>query len=423
MRTHVDWVGLTSGLASGGHMNVRRNQKTTVARATAVVALSVAAVLVAGCQSGQGTAAPFEATADPMTPVAAVSVDRSARITIAPGDNTVGVPLDAVVAVTADGGTLTDVKVSASDGSRVTGGYGARRTVWESDDPLAPHARYRVEATAVNAEGRSRTDVQTFKAISPKRVLGASIVPDEGSRVGVGQPIVVKFTEEVKDKAAVERRLHVQTSRPVDGAWRWFGDREIHYRPRTYWPAFTKVKVRADLRGVRSGAGTWGIANKVRTFAITESVVTKVDLTDHQARVYIGGEHARTIPVTGGKPGWRTRQGIKVVLQKRENLLFRNEAIGEPQFYRLRSRWGLRVTWSGEFIHSADWSRGSQGAANTSHGCVGMSTWDSGWLWRVSHVGDPVEVRSPGGDRMEPTNGYGDWNFSWREWREGSALG
>jgi hypothetical protein len=50
-----------------------------------------------------------------------------------------------------------------------------------------------------------------------------------------------------------------------------------------------------------------------------------------------------------------------------------------------------------------------------------MSTADAGWLYSLTKRGDVVDVS--GSDRgMEPTNGYGDWNVSWRDYREGSAL-
>ncbi len=38
----------------------------------------------------------------------------------------------------------------------------------------------------------------------------------------------------------------------------------------------------------------------------------------------------------------------------------------------------MRLTYSGEFIHAAPWSVGSQGSANVSHGCTGMSTANAG---------------------------------------------
>ncbi|CAM5731248.1 hypothetical protein SHIRM173S_04610 [Streptomyces hirsutus] len=73
-----------------------------------------------------------------------------------------------------------------------------------------------------------------------------------------------------------------------------------------------------------------------------------------------------------------------------------------------------RVTWSGEYVHAAPWSVGSQGYDNVSHGCVGMSTGDAEWFFDTFHQGDLVEVVNSGGATMEPFgNGFGDWNLTW----------
>ena len=56
-----------------------------------------------------------------------------------------------------------------------------------------------------------------------------------------------------------------------------------------------------------------------------------------------------------------------------------------------------------------------------SHGCTGMSTSNAAWLYNISKRGDVVEYT--GTDRpMTLTNGYGDWNDSFANWRTGSAL-
>ena len=81
----------------------------------------------------------------------------------------------------------------------------------------------------------------------------------------------------------------------------------------------------------------------------------------------------------------------------------------------------MRLTYSGEFIHAAPWSVGSQGSANVSHGCTGLSTADAGWLYAMTRRGDVVEYT--GTDRwMTLTNGYGDWNASYADYKAGSAL-
>ena len=80
------------------------------------------------------------------------------------------------------------------------------------------------------------------------------------------------------------------------------------------------------------------------------------------------------------------------------------------------------LTRSGEFIHAAPWSVGSQGSANVSHGCTGMSTDQAAWLYAMTRRGDVVEYT--GTDRpMTLDNGFGDWNATWRDYRAGSALG
>ena len=94
----------------------------------------------------------------------------------------------------------------------------------------------------------------------------------------------------------------------------------------------------------------------------------------------------------------------------------------DPEAYDIDDvQWAMRLTYSGEFIHAAPWSVGSQGRANVSHGCTGLSTADAGWLYAMTRRGDVVEYT--GTDRwMTLTNGYGDWNASYADYKAGSAL-
>ena len=93
----------------------------------------------------------------------------------------------------------------------------------------------------------------------------------------------------------------------------------------------------------------------------------------------------------------------------------------DPEYYRVEVEYAMRLTYSGEFIHAAPWSVESQGRANVSHGCTGMSTENAAWLFDITKRGDVVEVT--GSERqMTLYNGYGDWNASFEEYAEGSAL-
>jgi lipoprotein-anchoring transpeptidase ErfK/SrfK len=93
-----------------------------------------------------------------------------------------------------------------------------------------------------------------------------------------------------------------------------------------------------------------------------------------------------------------------------------------PDGYALKGvEYAMRVTYSGEFVHAAPWSVAYQGNSNVSHGCTGMSTENAGWLYNMSRRGDVVEYT--GTDKqMTLTNGYGDWNESFTDYRQGSAL-
>ena len=93
-----------------------------------------------------------------------------------------------------------------------------------------------------------------------------------------------------------------------------------------------------------------------------------------------------------------------------------------PEAYDIDDvQWAMRLTNSGEFIHAAPWSVGSQGYANVSHGCTGMSTANAAWLYAMTKRGDVVEYT--GTDRwMTVENGYGDWNEDFAAYKGGSAL-
>lgn len=156
-------------------------------------------------------------------------------------------------------------------------------------------------------------------------------------------------------------------------------------------------------------------------------MIAVTDAAAHQLTVYKNGEEIKQIPVTTGKPGFETRNGVKVVLAKERFVRMRSTTVGiaegSSESYDLDVHFATRVTWSGEYVHAAPWSVGSQGYANVSHGCVGMSTANAEWFFDTFRPGDLVEVVNSEGDTMEPFgNGFGDWNVTWDKWREGSAL-
>ncbi|GAA3088162.1 Ig-like domain-containing protein [Kribbella aluminosa] len=343
-----------------------------------------------------------------------------------PAKGATSVQPDKPVTVTSTGGKLTAITLKDDNGDKVTGNFNADKTQWTSADLLMPGATYTLSGSAEGTDGATVPVSSSFKTLKANRTLKSAIAPLNNDTVGVGYPVQIYWTNPVKDRAAVEKRLSVKTSVPVDGTWHWVNSTQVNYRPKNYWPVGTKVTVKVDLQGVNAGNNTWGVSNRTVDFTIGKSVVSHVDVKKHVMTVTINGKLARTIPITAGKDGFTTRSGVKLIMEKFTTKRMDAATVGikpgDPNYYNIPDvKWAQRVTSSGEFIHGAPWSAGSQGSANVSHGCVGMSLNDAQWYFGQTLVGDPVTVTGTS-RTMEPGNGWTDWNTTWAAYKSGSAL-
>jgi lipoprotein-anchoring transpeptidase ErfK/SrfK len=339
--------------------------------------------------------------------------------------NPASVPIDAPLTVSADGGDLSDVRVTSAVGpvdGRVQAG------TWTSTSLLEPGTDYRITASATRSDGEAVERTRAFHTVdlTLDQQTFPSIAPLDGETVGVGMPVVVTFDVPVTDRALFEKHMHVTSTPAQKGSWYWLSDREAHFRPTRYWKAGTDVSVDLDLNSVPAGNGIYGQEDRQLAFHIGDAHVYKVNAQTHQMQVFSNGQLLRTLPITTGKPGFTTRSGVKVIMEKFATRRMNSETVGinrnSPEAYDIDDvRWAMRVTYSGEFLHAAPWSVSSQGYANVSHGCTGMSTADAGWLYAMSRRGDVVEYT--GTDRpMTLENGYGDWNLAPAAWKQGSAL-
>ncbi|MFJ6630223.1 Ig-like domain-containing protein [Streptomyces sp. NPDC091376] len=338
---------------------------------------------------------------------------------------------DKPLEVTAKGkdGRITDVTAVDTAGRYLAGELSADGARWRSTGPLAAGTRYTVKVSTEDGHGAPGVRTVTFETASPKRILDVALGPKAGT-YGVGQPITAELSAPVAAKearAAVERALKVQSWPGVEGAWHWVDDKKLHYRPKEYWPTGAVVEVHSNLEGVKVGDHLYGGPAKPLKLTIGDRVEAITDASSHQMTVKRNGEVINTIPVTTGKPGFSTRNGVKVVLGKEYFVRMRGTSIGIPvgsaESYDLPVYYATRVTWSGEYVHAAPWSTGSQGYANVSHGCTGMSTGNAAWFYNTVREGDIVKVVNSLGEAMDPFgNGFGDWNLDWDQWRTGSAL-
>ena len=303
----------------------------------------------------------------------------AATIAVSPEDGTTKVRPDTPITVTASGGTLGQVKVTDADGVAVEGAVSPDQASWTSSGPLSLKATYTVQASATNAEGQPTELSSTLETVRPKDSADYYLLPSGNGPVGVGMPVVVQFAGLVdKDKQDdIEKLVSVTTSPKVDGAWGWLDARQLIWRPATYWTPGTKVSVKADIAGIETRPGIWTTRGASNTFSVGSSMISTVDVAAHTMTVRRGGSVIRTIPVTTGKKGFETRRGIKVVISRESSRQMDAETTGlaksDPEYYNVKVKYAMRLTWSGEFVHAAPWSVGSQGRDNVSHGCTGIS--------------------------------------------------
>ncbi|MEU6312648.1 Ig-like domain-containing protein [Streptomyces sp. NPDC047014] len=329
-------------------------------------------------------------------------------------------------------GRITDVTVRDSRGRHLAGVLGPHGDRWANRESLRAGETYTVRVGAQDAAGTPVGVAMAFRTSPPADGgrLTAEFGPGPGT-YGAGEIVTAALSRPVPAadplaRARVEQALEVTSEPHVEGAWHWVDPATLHFRPRTYWPAHTEVRVRSGLDGVEVGEHHGGPSEDLR-FTIGDRIEAVTDSATHRMTVRRNGRVIRTIPVTTGKAGFRTRSGIKVVLRKEQKVRMRGDSVGiargTKEFYDLPVSYATRVTWSGEYIHAAPWSVEAQGEENVSHGCTGMSTENAAWFFDTVREGDIVEVVNSGGEPMAPfDNGFGDWNVDWRSWLAGSAL-
>lgn len=380
------------------------------------VAVATATALTASCSGGApgaGPAADDNATtsATPEAPTIAITPEEGST-KVSPGKK---------VVVTAAGGTLDDV-VAEGDGEPVDGKYNADKTRWISKTPLKPDASYTITATS-----GVTTAASTFTTHKPERVLAiADVTPNvKGEKVGVGMPIMVRFTQPVTDKAAVERALKVESEKPVSGAWRWIDDTYVIYRPAKYWAAHQRVTFNADLDGVKAGKGLWGMKDYDYSMKIGAKMISKVAADKHMMYVYRDGKRVQTMRISAGMATTReytTTSGVHLTMERASpvRMISPGRKKGDPGYYDVMIDHAVRISNSGEYVHAKNnvWA---QGVRNVSHGCVNARPDQAKWYYDNFQRGDVVEITGTKRD-LEWNNGWGFWQMSFTQWKKGSAL-
>jgi lipoprotein-anchoring transpeptidase ErfK/SrfK len=340
----------------------------------------------------------------------------AARVSTGPGPRATDVDPVATISVAAQGGILLWVKVINPEG-KVVGGGTVNKTTWSWLPELGFGRQYIVRSASRSTAGVFRVSESTFTTLKPKKLVTISVSPAGGQTVGVGQPVIFRFSEPIADASRrfVERQITIERTIGQPGAFRWFSSTEMHWRPQQFWKAGSIVKVSLDIYGKQLSPGLYGAQDGKREFKIGRRMTTEVDANTHQLHVYRDFRLIKSFPVSLGNDKYPTRNGTHVVSQKLAKHVMDSSTWGlvGAGAYRTEVKWATRISDSGEFVHGAPWSVYAQGKSNVSHGCINASDANAEWFLKTSLIGDPVTVQNSKGATLDPGDGIGDWNIPW----------
>ncbi|MCM0674473.1 Ig-like domain-containing protein [Micromonospora phytophila] len=382
--------------------------------------LAVTLALASACTDGDGgKSSGWQGGAD------RADAPKAAATIVEPAADAKDVPASTGITFTTKDAQETTVELKDSAGKAVEGELSADGTSWLPAGALEYGATYTATVTATGDDGKPAAATSTFTTMAkPAQQIRVSSFLGDGQVVGVGMPLIVKFSRNIPEdhRDDVQRRMTVTSTPAQEGIWHWVSPTEVRYRPKEFWQANSVVSYRVQAGGLPLGDGWYGRADLSVDVKIGPALVMTVDNKTKRMTVTKDGTVIKTIPVSLGKKATPSSSGTMVVIEKLRKTVFDTlEELGPVEGYRTKIDYAQRLTWGGEFIHAAPWSEGQQGRVNVSHGCVNVSMANGAWLFANTRMGDPITVKGTE-RRLQNGNGWTDWNMSWDEYVKGSAL-
>jgi lipoprotein-anchoring transpeptidase ErfK/SrfK len=332
----------------------------------------------------------------------------------------------APVSVEVRDGWFQRVALTSSAGKVVTGALNQDRTLYTVTEPLGYDSTYTWSGSVVGRDGKPVPVAGRFSTVTPTKKVDGGFQLGDGQTVGIAAPVIIQFDAPISDKAAVQRVLQITTDPPVEGSWAWLPDESqgsrVHYRPREYYPAGTKVSVDAKLYGVSFGDGAYGAQDISLNFNVGRRQIVKAEVSSHRIRVIRDEGVIMDFPCSYGEADKArnvTRNGIHVVTEKYSDFYMSNPAAG---YSNAHERWAVRISNNGEFIHANPMSAGAQGNTNVTNGCINLSTSDAEQYYSSAIYGDPVEVSGSSIQLSYSDGDIWDWAVDWDTWTGMSAL-
>jgi len=399
-------------------------------RSAAVALIAGAVLLGSGC--GRGNKSPsWQGGGDKQTAgggdggaAPSASPTLSTVAVVSPAANATNVVAPTEVKYTSDDPENTSVTVTDAGGAEVKGTLDRDEKTWRPDKALAYGTQYTVTVNGTAAAGKGGSASSTFTTMTkPSKVIRVTSFLADNQTVGVGMPLIIKFGRAIPAgyRDDVERRMTVTATPAQEGSWGWISPTEVHFRPKVFWRANSKVFYKAQLGGVPLGNGYYGKSDLTVDLKIGRSFVMTVSNKNKQMTVKQDGKVIKTIPVSLGKASTPSSSGTMIVMEKAKHTVFDTTDTDPVNGYKTPIDFAQRITWSGQFIHAAPWSEGKQGHINVSHGCVNVSEKMGAWLFGRTMMGDPITV---GGteEKLKQGNGWTDFNVSYAEWKKLSYL-
>ncbi|MCU1433911.1 MAG: hypothetical protein JWR71_636 [Pseudarthrobacter sp.] len=344
------------------------------------------------------------------------------KVDITPADAAKQVNPATPVSVTVGNGRIESVTLTSTSGEAVEGTFADDGSSWTATAPLKFNTEYSYTYVVTDSAGRETTATQSFNTVSSTHEADAAIYPLDGMKVGVGQPLQVVFSEPVLNREAVEKAITVTSSAGQTGAFHWFSDTMVRYRPEAFWAANSTVTMDMKLFGVDLGNGQIANFNKKANIRFGDKRVAIADAAAHTFTLSVNDQVVKTLPVSMGDKRFPSARGYAVLMEKNRYDHFRAASIGlkpgDPAYYgNVDVEYAIRLTLSGAYIHQAlESAYPFIGNTNVSHGCIGFAPDGAAWVFDNMTTGDVVQIINTEGDYAAVDDGYGDWNIPWAEY-------
>jgi lipoprotein-anchoring transpeptidase ErfK/SrfK len=248
----------------------------------------------------------------------------------------------------------------------------------------------------------------------------------DNTTVGIGMPIIAYFSKRITSAAPLQQATTVTVNgTAAKGAWYFEPSAafpgypiEGHFRLQNFWPAHSTIHVGMPIKGLSAGTGLAYDDSLTLDFAIGKANIAVVDDAAHHLTLTSDGANVGTFPVSLGASNTRTRSGTKVIMEKGASICMRG-----PGYYECGVKYTQRLTYDGEYLHSAPWNISNiENGVDSSNGCTNLLPADAQKLYGILEIGDVVQYPNANGGKMQLGQGYGDWNVPWALWQTGGLV-